>query len=411
MVDFEDEKNYSVRDSKKTAVRNKLLTTFYHEGTKSIPDLSDSLRLSIPTITRFLEELGHAGYIIEEGEGSSSGGRRPVLYGLNPNAKYVVSVDIGRFTVRIALVNLRNHFVAPVRIINEGLSSQVDLLQIIKQEADDLIKQSDVPVDKILGAGIALPGLIDSKTGVSYSYFTTVGKSLRELFGEIFPFPVFIEHDTKAMALAELSFGLAKGKQNVLCLIVGTGVGLSMILGGKLYKGNSGFAGEFGHIPVADNGQLCYCGKVGCLETVASGVILVQNARNGLASGASSKITELSGNNPDKITLDLIINAASLGDQYAIALLSRTGESLGKGIATLLHLFNPEMIILGGELSKANNYITEPIKQTLSQHAIARILRDTELVTTELGENATLMGTVALVISNFFTKGADFPKL
>lgn len=410
-MDSEDEKTISVRDSKKTALRNKLLTTFYQEGTKSIPDLSDSLQLSIPTITRFLEELAHAGYIFEEGEGFSSGGRRPVLYGLNPNAKFVISVDIGRFIIRIALVNLRNQFIAPVRIINEGLSSQSDILQLIKQESEDLIKQSGISNDKILGAGISLPGLIDIKTGISYSYFTAVGKPLHELFKEIFPFPVFVEHDTKAMALAELSFGLAKGKQNVLCLVLGAGVGLSMIMAGKLYKGNSGFAGEFGHIPVADNGQLCYCGKVGCLETVASGVTLIQNARNGIASGASSKITDLTNNNPEKISLDIIIKAAALGDQYAIALLSRTGESLGKGIATLLHLFNPEMIILGGELSKAGNHITDPIKQTLNQHAIARILRDTELVTTELGENATLMGTVALVINNFFTKGADFPKL
>jgi glucokinase-like ROK family protein len=410
-MDSEDEKITSVRDSKKTAVRNKLLTKFYHEGIKSIPDLSDSLQLSIPTVTRFLEELGHAGYILEEGEGSSSGGRRPVLYGLNPNAKFVVSVDIGRFTMRIALVNLRNHFVAPVRIINEGLSSQTDLFHLIKRESEDLIARSGIPIDKILGAGIALPGLIDSKTGISYSYFTTLGKSLPDLFKEVFPFPVFIEHDTKAMALAELSFGLAKGKQNVLCLVIGAGVGLSMIMGGRLYKGNSGFAGEFGHIPVSDNGQLCYCGKVGCLETVASGVTLIQNARNGIASGASSKIIDLTKNNPEKITLEIIMEAAKMGDQYAIALLARTGESLGKGIATLLHLFNPEMIILGGELSKAGNYISDPIKQTLNQHAIARILRDTELVTTELGENATLMGTVALVINNFFTKGADFPKL
>lgn len=410
-MDNEDEITISVRESKKTTVRNKLLTIFYNEGPKSIPYLSEQLRLSIPTVTRFLLELANAGYILEQGEGSSSGGRRPSMFGLNPEAKYIVSIDIGRFFVRIALVNLRNKFVLPVSTISEGLASQTDLLKLIKAETEDLVRRAGIPVEKILGAGIALPGLIDSKTGVSYSYFTAEGKSLPKLFQELFPFPVFVEHDTKAMGLAELSFGLAKGKQNVLCLVVGTGIGLSMILGGKLYKGNSGFAGEFGHVPVVDNGQLCYCGKVGCLETVASGVTLLQNARNGIASGAVSKIFEMADLNPDKITLEIILDAAAIGDQYAIALLSRTGESLGKGIATLLHLFNPEMIIVGGELARGGDLLLDPVRHTLNQHSIARILRDTELVTTELGEHATLMGTVALVIGNFFNNGSNFPKL
>jgi N-acetylglucosamine repressor len=396
------QKNKDNPGNKKTILLNQLFSLFYHDGCKSIPELSKSLNVSIPTVTRLLANLCKSGYVIDIGEGESSGGRKPALYGINPDSTYVVGIDISRFQVRIGLVNLRNQFVVPVSIIQEGLSTQSALLQKIKSETNNIINKSGISPKKILGAGIALPGLIDSKTGISYSYFSETGKPLSQVFGELFPFPVFVEHDTKAMAIAESIFGLAKGKQNVLCLIIGAGIGLGMILGGRLYKGNSGFAGEFGHIPVVENGQLCMCGKTGCLETLASGATLIQNAREGIKAGAASHIARLTDNNPEKISLEIILKAISMGDQYAISLLSQTGKYLGKGIAVLIHLFNPELIIIGGELSNAGNYLLDPVRETLNQHTIARILKDTSLVTSELGENATLMGTIALVINNYF---------
>lgn len=388
--------------TKKNRKLNQLLSMLYHEGNKSIPDFSKSLHLSIPTVTRMLEELTEVEFIIQVGEGDSSGGRKPVIFGLNPHKNYVLAIDISRYSVRIAIVNLKNEFITEVKNINQGLASSADLLQVIKNESLNLIEKAGVKSEKILGAGITLPGLIDFRTGINYTYFSATGKSLKQLFSELFTFPVFVEHDTKAMALAESVFGLAKGKENVLCIVLGSGIGMSMILGGRPYRGNSGFAGEFGHISVVENGQLCFCGKLGCLETIASGDTLLQNAREGLTAGAASIIGTLSNNNAEKISLDVILQAASLGDQFAISLLSNTGEALGKGLAILIHLFNPELIIIGGPLSKAGNLLLDAIRQTLNKHTIGRILKDTSIVTSDLGENAMLMGGIALAVETYF---------
>jgi predicted NBD/HSP70 family sugar kinase len=194
------------------------------------------------------------------------------------------------------------------------------------------------------------------------------------------------------------------GKQNVLCLNIGSGIGLGMILNGRLYHGNSGFSGEFGHIQVDPDGQLCYCGKIGCLETLASGTTMIKTARKEIEAGATTLITSLVSNILEKITSEVILLAAQRGDQFAIGLLSNIGEHLGRGIAVLIHLFNPELIIIGGELTRAENYLVDPIQQNLNKYTISKIRRDTQIITSSLGNNAGLLGTVALVMNKVFTK-------
>ncbi|PKO97896.1 MAG: sugar kinase, partial [Bacteroidetes bacterium HGW-Bacteroidetes-9] len=246
------------------------------------------------------------------------------------------------------------------------------------------------------------PGLIDVKTGLSYTYLNT-GRPATNILSEKTGFPVFIEHDTRAMAWGEQAFGLARGHQNVLCLNVGSGIGLSMILNGKLYLGHSGYSGEFGHIQIEPNGILCHCGKIGCLETLASGKIMVAKAKQEIANGAITQISSMIDGDSSKINIRIIMDAARKGDQFAIDLLAKIGESLGKGMAILIHLFNPELIIIGGEMSRAADYLISPIESNLNIFTISRIRRDARIVASNLGDNARLMGTVALVMNRIFS--------
>jgi len=177
-----------------------------------------------------------------------------------------------------------------------------------------------------------------------------------------------------------------------------------MILNGKLYVGNSGFSGEFGHIQVDPEGELCYCGKIGCLETLASGTTMIRKAKKELEEGATSLLRTLAENDLENINSELILEAAQRGDQFAIGLLSNIGEHLGKGIAVLIHIFNPELIIVGGELTKADNYLIDPIQQNLNKYTISKIRRDAQIITSNLGNNAGLMGTVALVMNKVFSQ-------
>lgn len=387
---------------KKIALKKMILGIIYRHGSKSIPDLSKIIRMSTPTITRAIDELVSENLILEEGIGASSGGRRPNLYGMNPNARYVLGIDISRYYVRLCIFNLHNQPAANIKVLNDGLETTDDILNIIHQGAMDLVNSSGIDKDKILGIGIALPGLIDIRTGISYSYLHADDKPAATLFEELFHLPVFVEHDTRTMALGELAFGLAKGKQNVICLNIGSGISISMILNGQLYRGNSGFAGEFGHIQVDPNGQLCDCGKIGCLETIASGTAMVRKAKKELESGATSIIRKLVDNDLNRITSGTILEAANKGDQFAIGLLALIGEHLGKGLAMLIHLFNPELIIIGGELSQADHYLSDPIQQNVNKYTIAKIRKDARIINSELGENAGIMGTIALVMDKIF---------
>jgi glucokinase-like ROK family protein len=390
--------------SKKNNLKLLILKELYQNGCKSIPELSKIIHMSTPTITRAIDELIDNSFLIEEGIGTSSGGRRPNLYGLNPPARYVMGVDISKHHIRLGLFDFNNQPVVDIKVIDEGLEVSKDFMKSLKDAVNDFITESGIDKKKLMGIGIAIPGLRDLHTGISYSYLQDE-KPATIQFENIFDFPVFVENDAKVMALGEQAFGLAQGKQNVLCLNIGSLIGLGMILNGKLYRGNSGFSGEFGHIQVDPDGQLCYCGKIGCLETLASGTTMIKKARKEISEGATTVIRSMVGNDTSKITIEIVLQAAQRGDQFAIGLLANIGEHLGRGIAVLIHLFNPELIIIGGELTKAENYIIDPIQQNLNKYTIAKIRRDAQIVTSSLGQNAGLMGTVAMVMEKVFQKG------
>jgi N-acetylglucosamine repressor len=391
-------------NAKKNGLKLLIVKELYQNSRKSIPELSKIIHMSTPTITRAIDELIENGFLIEEGIGTSSGGRRPNLFGLNPSARYVLGVDISRNHIRLGLFNFSNQPVVPIKVIDEGLEVSKDFMKSLKDSVNDFISESGIDKTKLMGIGIALPGLIDLHTGISYSYLQDE-KPAAIQFENIFDYPVFVENDTKVMALGEQAFGLAQGKQNVLCLNIGSGIGLGMILNGQLYKGNSGFSGEFGHIQVDPDGQLCYCGKIGCLETLASGTTMIKRARKEIGDGAASVIRTMVGSDLNRITIETVLQAAQRGDQFAIGLLASIGEHLGRGIAVLIHLFNPELIIIGGELTKAENYIVDPIQQNLNKYTIAKIRRDAQIITSDLGQKAGLMGTVAMVMNKVFQKG------
>jgi N-acetylglucosamine repressor len=214
--------------------------------------------------------------------------------------------------------------------------------------------------------------------------------------------PVYIENDAKARALAEYRFGLAYGKKDVLVLFLDWGIGLGMILDGKIYRGTTGFAGEFSHINMIENGQLCNCGKQGCLETVASGTALVKLAMKGLRARKSSILDNIASQELNKIEPSIIVEAAHRGDQYAINILGEVGYNLGKGISILIQLFNPELIVLSGKMAEANHFLTTPIQQALNEYCMPQLLSKTSIKVSELGERAGILASVAIVMEHIF---------
>jgi glucokinase-like ROK family protein len=386
---------------RRIALKQTIVKELYLHGELSIFKLSQTIKMSTPTITRAVEELIEDELIREVGIGESTGGRRPSLFGINPSSRYVLGVDLERSFVRMGIFDFANQPVSEIHELNEGLDTHPDILQFISEKVSELLVAYGIDENKMLGIGISLPGLIDIKTGLSYTYLNS-GRPAAEILSEKTKLPVFIEHDTRAMAWGEQAFGLARGYQNVLCLNAGSGIGLSMILNGKIYLGHSGYSGEFGHIQIEPNGQLCHCGKIGCIETLASGKSMVAKARIEMTNGAVTQLNTMTEGDLSKLNIKIILAAARKGDQFAIDLLAKAGEALGKGLAVLIHLFNPELIIIGGEMSRAADYMISPIESNLNVYTISRIRRDARIVASNLGDNARLMGTVALVMNRIF---------
>jgi len=257
-----------------------------------------------------------------------------------------------------------------------------------------------------------MPGLVSSEEGKNFTYFLNEEEpeSLEDILSGKFNKPVFILNDAKSACLAEYTFAPIGNKNNILVISMDWGVGLGIIVDGNIHQGSTGFAGEFGHIPLVEDGFLCHCGKRGCLETVASGVAAVRMAKEGILEGQSTVLRELSDHELENLDPKTIIDAANKGDQFAISILSQIGMNLGKGIAILIQIFNPEMVILEGKFAAADQFITVPIQQSINTYCMAQLREKTTISLSTLGEDAVLLGSVATVMDNIFRKEKAFAK-
>ncbi|WP_066830120.1 ROK family transcriptional regulator [Rufibacter ruber] len=391
-------------EKKKYNQKIKIIKELYVQGPKTNAEICTDFRISSPTSKGLLKELIEEGLVEKQGQGKSEGGRKPALYGLRDNSLYVLSIALGRFRTRMAIFDNNNNNITRTRVLPIHISKDMGIIEQLYEHAEELIASSGIDREKLLGIGLSMPGLVNAKEGNNHTYLIppSGAESLQKILSSKFNKPVYLQNDVKSIALAEYRFGLAKGRKNVLVLKLDWGIGLGILTDGRLNSGYTGFAGEIGHIPLVNNGALCYCGKIGCLETVASGIALTRMAKEGIQSGQYSLLNELSGGEIDKINPQLIIDAANLGDQFAINILSEMGISLGRGIAILIQLLNPELIILGGRMAEARQYITTPIQQSINQYCMAQMREKTEIVLSTLGLEADIMGPVAVVMENIF---------
>jgi N-acetylglucosamine repressor len=402
LVDKTYIENLSNIERKKYLQKIKLLKYIHAEGPQSNASLSNFLNLSLPTSITLVNELMDEYLLERKGRGESVGGRKPELYALKDNSFYILSIDMERFKIKMAIFDNNNNNITGVQSYTFPITQEITAVNQLYDIAQKLIESSKIDKSKLIGIGIDMPGLVDIAVGDNYTYLFSgkESKTLKDTLQEKFKKPVFIQNDVKSATLAEARFGLACNKKDVLVLLMDWGVGLGVVMDGKLQNGTSGFSGELGHIPFVDDGDLCYCGKRGCLETVASGIALAKMAKEGIKSGQNSILNKLSDQEIDKIEPQLVIDAANNGDQYAISILADIGIKLGKGIAILIQLFNPELIILGGKMAEAKQYITIPIQQSINTYCMTQMREKVSVVLSQLGQDAAIMGTVGNVIEN-----------
>jgi glucokinase-like ROK family protein len=392
---------------KKIFQKNSIIEYLYRLGPTSNPEIARYTKMSSPTITKLIQELIDLDIVRDMGIGESIGGRKPNLFGINPNARYIVGIDLDCRMVKIGIFNLANEAVSDIITYFGNVKDKNVMFDELFRRLDQLFDNSNLDRSKFLGIGVSIPGLINSKTGQTYVDLRINDKSLEENFEERYKLPTVIDSDSRVMAIGEQAFGYAKNKKDVLCLNICDGVGLGMILNGIVYRGKSGLAGEFGHINVMKDGNLCTCGKYGCLETVASGGALIEQAQNGIKKGQESLIKELVKGDLDEIHVADIIEAVNKGDLFAIEIINKLGNFLGEALASLVHIFNPEMIIIGGKVALAGDYLINPIENNLNKYTISHIKKDTEVVNSFLQDKVKLLGSVAMVMNQVFDESVS----
>jgi predicted NBD/HSP70 family sugar kinase len=376
-----------------------------HSGSNySRLDLARKTGLSPAAITTIVRSLIGKGLVTEAEPVSSLVGRKPIPLRVRSDAGFLVGVDIGSYYTRVVIADLNGGVVGKLQIETCIPDGRVKVLQRVFDCVHQAIKASHISYDTILGIGVAHSGVIDTERGLVIS-LPRPGQMvewknipLQALFEEEFKRPCLLEDSVRTMATAEQCFGLGKNVDDFLFVEVGMGIGAAIFMNGKLYRGAGGKAGEFGHTTVDENGPLCSCGNNGCLESVASCASIIENARIALERGVDSKIRDLAGNDLDQISVEAIVQAASENDSLAFRVLQEAASYIAKGLADLVNLLNPRLIIFGGPLFReAPQLLTDPLRRVIRQRALEKSANDVELKASPLGGEAGAMGASRMI--------------
>ena len=387
-------------NSSGVALKNKILKGLIFKfldqtESASINEISKEINISVPKTTSLITELIEEGLISDYGKFESTGGRKANLYGLIGDAGFILGVDVKKYYINIGLLNFKKQLINQKSRIAFKLDNTAESLNQLIQIIQNFIKEVGIKKDKILSLGINLSGRINHTKGYSYTFFHFQEEPLSEIIQEKIGIKTYLENDSRAMAFGEFCNGEVNTEKNVLFVNLDYGIGLGILIDGKVYYGKSGFSGEFGHIPFFNNEIICHCGKKGCLETEASGNALLRKFKEKIKLGSTSSVLKKNKKVED-ITLTDLILAAQNEDVLIIELLAELGEDLGKGLAVLINVFNPELIIIGGTLSETGEYLKLPIKSSINKYSLSLVNADTELKLSKLGEKAGIIGACLL---------------
>jgi predicted NBD/HSP70 family sugar kinase len=364
-------------------------------------ELSHASGLSPASVANVVAELLQEGVVIEAGMEASQGGRPRSILTINPHYGCFLGVEVGDTFTRIELFDLTFHklrSVAYPATLNETQPEQV--VQFIHQGVQAVLAESGFTLEKVIGIGVSVGGVVEQTEQVS-AYIPAWGwKSvpLATLLEERLHMPIYLDNVAKVMAQAESLFGAGQGYEHVAVLLVETGIGAGIIADGSLYRGAGNSAGEWGHTTIVLDGRLCRCGSHGCLEAYAGAPGIIARLRE-VAPQSS-----LFHRNDQESTLSAIVDAARSGDIAATQVLKDTTHYLGAGIANLINLFNPQLIILGGWAGlQIGESILPELRRFVERYALKQPFSATRIVLSQLGQDAAAMGAATLVLEQFLT--------
>ena len=295
---------------KNNILKRNIIAHMAIEGDSTLADLAKQLHISIPTVTKLVDELLVEGIVADRGKIETSGGRRPNVFGLTNSSIYFAGAEVSRDQIIMVVTDLQNNIIHSERKSDFALDDTDECLETICSTIENFIDRSGIDRTKLLGIGVCMAGRVNPNTGRSYKYFTAKEESLSEIMEKRFGHKVLLENDTRARCYGEYVKGCNGAARNIVYLNLGRGVAIGVIIDGELYYGKSGFAGEFGHTPYFDNEIICDCGKKGCLETEVSGVAIENKMMTQIRNGRTTILMD-KYQKQHKIHISDIINAAN----------------------------------------------------------------------------------------------------
>lgn len=368
-------------------------------------EIAERTKLGRSTVTGIINRLLSQGLVQEIGSAESVSGRRPVLLTFNSHSLYAIGIKIAPRSAIVALVNLQAEVIQTEEAALNPRGGVEEVAATLKQLIHAVTTKAGVPLEKLLGVGIAMPGVINPHTGTAItSYFLGwADLPIRDLLEKELDLPVYVDNDANAMVLAEALYGAGRGAGDVVGVTVGVGIGAGIVLGGQIHHGKQFSAGELGHTCVLRDGPVCACGRRGCLEAVAADAAVVRRAREAVLSGRSPLLHSMVQGHPELITREVVVEAAQAGDEMALEVLAEAGRWLGVALANVITFLNPSRIVIGGEaILQAGDLILEPMRRTMQETVYPAPPGPLPVIQAALGRHAWVQGAAALVMADAF---------
>ena len=406
MVNNMGKNGHEDRVSVKQNLRKKLIIKTLIEAAEpvSVAEITKKTSSNYPTINSLLSQLKEEEIVTELGLGESTGGRRPTLYRLNNEKLLFAGIEVGHTNNLLIIMNIENRVIHSITTDSREIIASKNPLKMLADSCHNqlisYLEGAGIPRENLQGVGIGFSGdLFKHFSGTKENDLEVLRRVERKL-SMLMKIPVLIDIDVKLMTRAEKWFGKLKNVNNGLCINLTWGIGLGVIMGGTIQQGAHGHL-EFGHITVREDGDLCYCGKRGCLETIASGHELEKKAREKILAGEKTMLTEMIKGDVDRLEEDIIVTAALEGDIFSIELITEAAKVLGVQVANLIKLFDPEKIVINGTLSRAGRLLLNPIRTEVDKRALYYTKESVPIETSDLGKTAIALGAASMHIHEF----------
>jgi glucokinase-like ROK family protein len=370
-------------------------------------ELARQMNLTRAAITSIINDLQAAG-LVREVENQLTGGRKPIVLEINPELGYVVGIDMGSTHVSLILADFSAREIQELHMpFNINLGPRVCLEQV-DAYLHDLLKNAGLTLADIKAVGAGVPGPIVTEAGMVSGPPIMPGWDgfpIRDTLQERWGCPVTLNNDAELGALGEWAYGAGRGERDLAYIKVGIGIGAGLLLDGQIYGGITGSAGEIGHVTINENGPECQCGNRGCLEAMAGGQAIANRAMEAVRKGQRTLLTEKLP--VESITHQDVIAAARRGDLLSQQIVTEAGSHLGTAIASLVNLFNPSMVVIGGGVAQIGDLLLEPIRRAVQQRSLRVASRAVRISAALLGRRSSGMGAVVRALSQVLHQIAD----